>query len=785
MKNSVRESVSNILQIIQDNITSIKEHNEIFDNAQRITIVKKNDHEDLLKKIGQDGFVSEQDYQNMKNILQRVLENQQSNYIFSLLRLKKAVLSDENLSHSANETYLIDRILIDFVSFDSQTNELDDEIIFIGDKKLDLFTTRKRLKDEIALIQHIVHKRSSHPVGIERDLVEQKIREVNQANKEFKLSEQQMNLIRACTLTDHWCSASIGLAGAGKTSSLKAVIALYKEKGFHTIGATLSNKAAEVLQNESKMQCYSISHVLQMLKKRKENKANILDKPLLLIVDEAGLVGVKEMIELIEYLNESEHPIKMILSGDPTQLDPIGQPNSLELIEKILPNECKAITTEIRRQLAASHRQAVLDFREGKAGQGLYVYHQEGNIKLKENDRELSEQVIQDYLAARRANQFDPHYSSLIIGLDRKMVSEISSKIRDGLMELGIVDKHSITIPVLNEHGFIVSKNFSLGDQIVFTKNMHNIPLLNKESNQPYNAFIMNRTQGVISAIKGNKETGYILDVDIVYEGEDSGNKQVVAYTRVNTREIYNNTEKFYCPIDLNYAMTAYSSQGQTVKDVFLIDGASMNRKLAYVSASRHRENLVIYLNKNNIRHRIESRVKSDVEELSTLDYIDFVAQTWSRESNQNSIIIKVMSVLEDLKAIKKANPTIGISFNQLPEAKQWQEIYLKYANRKKEQFLEKAQYQASSQHVPILDNPRYYTPIMHFIDQENSRGQSFKPPIDIRQITPIEASLLQKPKYHLSAVMTQELFETFKGKYFDVGVGGEICFISKINNKK
>ena len=153
------------------------------------------------------------------------------------------------------------------------------------------------------------------------------------------------------------------------------------------------------------------------------------------------------------------------------------------------------------------------------------------------------------------------------------------------------------------------------------------------------------------------------------------------------------------CAIGLNYATTAYASQGQTVQHcLFLDDGKKMmNRRYAYVVCSRHKEKLSIYINKEKITNEIlnsktykpegDGEYATSVANIKTVDILNKVGFNWGQPDDKKSIIIKFLDILNDIKKMKyqeKMLPEFS-DINNLPE--NFSELYkeFKFKERLKE----------------------------------------------------------------------------------------------------
>ena len=316
-------------------------------------------------------------------------------------------------------------------------------------------------------------------------------------------------------------------------------------------------------------------------------------------------------------------------------------------------------------------------------------------------------------------------------------------------------------------------------------------------TNKEYKVFLSNNTVGTIADIKNDGNNGHNIRVHI--EIEDDDRQKVTAYVDINTKKYVkynpNNNSAMECAIGLNYATTAYASQGQTVQHcLFLDDGAGMmNRRYAYVVCSRHKEKLSVYINREKITQEIlNKRTRSDDEKdldktpiISNITILNQVARNWGKPDNRKSVVVKFLDMLDDLKEMK-------YKFNMFPESKNldihnlpsnFNELYMIYKIKKNAIEREKYYYQPpKDKSIILLDTPEYYKTRPNKVDinfkqdlsnAETRTSYSF-------DVLPV----LDKKEYVLSDILNDDLFKALKGEFFDIGRGGEIRFIAKTREK-
>lgn len=683
----------------------------------------------------------------------------------------------------------------DYIDNEKQANNPEDnnelnDIVHLGPKEFGLFTTRKALYDELELIRMLVEVNPNHNFKCDRDLVDAKIRE------NVLISQEQAQATRACTETESQVSGCFGLAGAGKSTTANTFVQVYKELGYQAVGIALSWLAAKVLEIETSMSCFSVA---SFINEKEQGGDNAFDQKTLLIIDEAGLVNINDLKRILQVIKKSKYAIKLILSGDPTQLNPINGSNALELAEAVLPKDAQATISTIRRQNSPSHREAVKLLRTGNSGEALYLFNQQEAIKIKDNQHDMVKQVVEDYFTSLKEHP-EPNYKLLTIAMNHGVIFELNQKIREVMIQFGRVDKATeIKIPVYrksNVGNLPPEESFAVGDQIIFLKTDKRKFLKDVNTDKQYNVFLSNNTVGKIVQIKNAANGGY--DIRAHVEIENDQRQKVTTYIDINTKNYVNadrhSRSAMRCAIGLNYATTAYASQGQTVQHcLFLDDGQKMmNRRYAYVVCSRHKEKLSIYINKEKITNEIlnsktykpnenDNEYSVSVANIKTVDILNKVGFNWGKPDEKKSIIIKFLDVLNDIKKMKyqeKMLPEFS-DINNLPE--NFSELYKEFKFKERLKENQKYFYQPpKDKSLILLDSEEYYQTKPEQVDitfKQNLSNPNFVK-YDLNA-----APVVQKQEYQLSNILDTELFKALKGEYFDIGRGGEIRFIAKTRN--
>ena len=370
-------------------------------------------------------------------------------------------------------------------------------------------------------------------------------------NVEFggKLSHEQVTAIHHMTGSER-LSTLIGYAGAGKSTALKAAREAWEAQGYKVHGAALAGKAAEGLEESSGIK----SRTLHSYQYRWQNNMERLNANDVFVIDEAGMVGSKQLNFFIQEIQKAG--AKIVLVGDSGQLQPIAAGGAFTAISKIT-NPAKI--TEIRRQSHEWQRQASLDLASGNIKAALKAYDDQGCIHAADSEASAMEALVKDYVADLR-NDSSNQISRLILAHHRKDVAKLNSAVRKSLIANGMLK---------DERKYETAdgiKKFASCDRILFTKNDTDLGV----KNGTLGKVLKTDSHSIIVQPDGEKAMPIVVDL-----------------------ETYNS-------LDHGYAVTIHKSQGATVDKTWLFATKTMDQNLLYVAGTRHKKSLKVYASKKS-----------------------------------------------------------------------------------------------------------------------------------------------------------------------------------------
>lgn len=258
-----------------------------------------------------------------------------------------------------------------------------------------VFTTKAMLKTEKHMIDTAKALASSSRHVVKERHVERAIDGFNQklldaTDGKATLSEEQISSIRHVT-SEEQLSVVVGMAGAGKTTIMEAAKEAWEAQGYNVRGAALSGIAASNLAESGiasttlHSMMFNSGNAARMIhemegkplsiKQRDYLKEHLLGAKDIIVLDEAAMVGAKQMDSFLSLAKQSGS--KVVLIGDHEQLQSIEAGASFRTILERLG---KSELTEIRRQKVDWMREASQDFAKERTGRALDAYERHGHI---------------------------------------------------------------------------------------------------------------------------------------------------------------------------------------------------------------------------------------------------------------------------------------------------------------------------------------------------------------------------------------------------------------------
>lgn len=390
-----------------------------------------------------------------------------------------------------------------------------------------------------------------------------------------KLSGEQAAAVRHVTGPERLALVS-GLAGTGKTTMLDEAAYVWSKGGYQVRGLTLSATAAQQLEDGATIRSQTIAQFFWRLNNLKPNDEAYprLNAKTVLVVDEAGMVGSRQMRDVLAVAQQ--YGAKVVAVGDAEQLQPIQAGAPFRVLEARLG---AARMVDVRRARNADDREATVALGSGRPRDALEYYDRKGALREVASSAQVVAETARAYLADAAEIGGE---NVLVLAHRRADIREINKAIRSELVKSGEV-KEGVTFETA-----LGERAFGEGDRIVFLKN--------------------NRALGVRNGLDGVVES--VRDDLLTVRTKD----RTVA-VRVSG----------YKHIDHGYARTVHKGQGATAERVHGVLSSSMDRQLLYVLLSRHRDTFRGYWTPETAgnKEKLFERLSRDRRKDSTIDYAE------------------------------------------------------------------------------------------------------------------------------------------------------------------
>ena len=204
-----------------------------------------------------------------------------------------------------------------------------ERVVLLGpDPDLDeaRYSTRELLATERELLGVAIDRQGEGAGQVERQIVEQ----VLAARPE--LSAEQVAMVAGLLSSGDGVQVVLGRAGSGKTYALEPAREAWERAGYEVLGAALSARAAQELQDGSGITSQTLTRLLMQADDPERFPLHAMS---VVVLDEAGMVGTRDLAALARHAEEAG--AELVLVGDHAQLREIAAGGSFRALAERLP----------------------------------------------------------------------------------------------------------------------------------------------------------------------------------------------------------------------------------------------------------------------------------------------------------------------------------------------------------------------------------------------------------------------------------------------------------------
>ena len=342
----------------------------------------------------------------------------------------------------------------------------------------------------------------------------------------------------------------VGIAGAGKSTMLQSARLAWEAAGYTVKGAALAGIAVKGLESSSGI----TSRTLASLEWNWSKGRAQLGKRDVLVIDEAGLVGTRQLERVLAHAEKAG--AKVVLVGDPEQLQAIeaGAP-----FRGIADQVGRTELTEVWRQQIEWQKEATRQLASGRTVEALNAYGREGLIRAVDTRDEARESLLTAWERDRREH---PEKSQLMLAYTRDEVRQLNNRARELRRAAGELGRGEV---IATERG---DREFAAGDRLYFLK-----------------------AEGSLGVVNGSLGTVEKIRDGMLQVRLDGDERQRVVVD-----------SKQYPHIEHGYASTTHKNQGATVDRTYALATSHFDRHATYVALTRHRESATVFYGKEDFQ---------------------------------------------------------------------------------------------------------------------------------------------------------------------------------------
>jgi ATP-dependent exoDNAse (exonuclease V) alpha subunit len=344
------------------------------------------------------------------------------------------------------------------------------------------------------------------------------------------ISSEQADAVRSITTTSDPVVVVVGHAGAGKTFSLNAAAEAWRNAGLRPAGLALAGRAAAELQAGSGIPSQTIASFFVDMSERALTHRDVL------VVDEAGMVGTRDLHRLVTATTEVG--AKLVLVGDHKQLAEIEAGGLFAALARRLG---AAELAENRRLQVPAQAATARALRDGDVDQALLRLRRTGSLTIEDNADRLRAKLAEDWFLEHSDGKH-----TVMLALRRDDVADLNYRARRLLHRNGQLGDRAVAT---------ADTDFCIGDRVLALRNDRRIG-------------VTNGTQGTIAGM----EAGNLL-----LDTHDRRRLEVPAGYAAGGDLAH------------GYAMTVHKAQGMSCDVSLVLGDDTLYAEAGYTSITRGR----------------------------------------------------------------------------------------------------------------------------------------------------------------------------------------------------
>ena len=419
-------------------------------------------------------------------------------------------------------------------------------------------------------------------------------------------------------------SLAIGVAGSGKSTLLKPLVRAWQADGMAVHGIALAWRQSDDLV-EAGIPAANTRAVAAFLRGLEQGTIR-LDRKSVVVVDEVGLLGTRQLNAIMAA--QAEKKFRLVMIGDPKQMQAVEAGPVIELLRRALgADKVPELGTSIR-QKAEEERETVLMFRNGQTEEAVRRKDANGTLQIVAGGyQEAIEHIPALWRQRREANRDRPEFTISVSAPSNGEAHDISLAIREQRRAMGEIGADVITLDATDGVG---EREYELalavGDRV----------RLFRRTNAKF------AETGTVGNIGRNGSVLEIIAVDAagLTLRNGAGREGAIAWETLR-HEASGRLQLAY-----GDALTTNTAQGTTVTEhIHAMPGGTklVSAFGAYTSGSRHREQSFIVTSEGAERAEvIARRPLGDRREIGRNDLLNNIIRNFAQTPEKAAALVLI-----------------------------------------------------------------------------------------------------------------------------------------------
>lgn len=399
------------------------------------------------------------------------------------------------------------------------------------DRRRERWTTPEMLATEDRLLRIVAACRSAHAGTTRHDQLAVAL------DARPTLTPEQVGMVQTLCTSGHGVDVVEGVAGAGKTFALAAAHDAWTASGLRVRGACLAARAAQRLEEGSGIPSTTLDRLLRSLERDPLTPLDVVT------VDEAGMVGTRKLLVLIEHAARAR--AKVVLVGDQRQLPEIEAGGAFA---GLLTRHGDAPLVDNRRQYEPWERAALAELRHGDTDRAVDAYSERDRIHHGPGDS-VRARPFGDWSRARARSA-----NAVMVASHLRAVDDLNRRAREVLRDVGDLGRDLVSLG---------GRDYAEGDVVLALRN-------------DYEVGILNGTRATVVRVDQRERALQVITDD---------QRWLAVPFEYATENLTH-----------GYATTIHKAQGATVDRCFVLVDDTMSREHAYTAMSRGRRGNDLYV---------------------------------------------------------------------------------------------------------------------------------------------------------------------------------------------